>query len=335
MPHPVPGRNQRFRAEWLILAAVTLGVAGLLAETLHREHARIQSREGDRLDVQARVVVENLASQLDGAGKAIDGVRIHMQHPSAAADADSLPDKLKLLTGVLPGVSTMLVQDEDGTIVATSRDELLGKNFRQREYFSVPRANGDPKLLFVSPPFKTSLNTYVMVVSRTLQSAAGGFAGVVSATLDPEYFDALMRSVVYAPDMRTALIHGDGRVFLGFPASAGWQDRDSAVLTKEASEHALGLHDGRLVATRRIDRADLHLNRPIFVTTSRELEAIYAPWRSRASQLGVLVFILLIGASVLLVVSQRRRLADINAALAARIERQLAADRVEMALRGA
>lgn len=135
-------RTQRLRAEWLVFAAVTLLIGGLLAWTLLRERVSIEAQEGDRLDVQARVVGDNLLRQLDGAGKALVGVRTQLSHSSDIADASLLSQKLKLLTDAMPGVSTMIVLDAGGTIVATSRDELLGKNFGQREYFAVPKRSG-------------------------------------------------------------------------------------------------------------------------------------------------------------------------------------------------
>lgn len=135
-----------------------------------------------------------------------------------------------------------------------------------------------PSILFVSPPFKTAIDTFVVVASRTLKSAEGGaFSGVVAATLDPEYFDALMRSVVYAPDMRTTPGPRRRPGFIAIPAGGEQpRDVDLAVLPTIAS-HSLVVRANRLVATRRIDRDDLHLNKPMFITASRELEALYAP----------------------------------------------------------
>ncbi|NJM11713.1 MAG: hypothetical protein HC889_07365 [Synechococcaceae cyanobacterium SM1_2_3] len=44
---------------------------------------------------------------------------------------------------------------------------------------------------------------------------------MVTAALDPQYFVPLLDSVRYAPDMDTALIHGDGDIFMLMPDREG------------------------------------------------------------------------------------------------------------------
>jgi hypothetical protein len=101
-----------------------------------------------------------------------------------------------MLTDAMPGVRTLAVLDATGTIVASSRAELLGVNSRQRELFAVPRGSQDAAVLYVSPPFKSVLGTLVVAVGRVLSGPHGEFAGVVTATLDPDYFDVVLRSVL-------------------------------------------------------------------------------------------------------------------------------------------
>ena len=50
-----------------------------------------------------------------------------------------------------------------------------------------------------------------------IHSSKGEFAGTISAALDPEYFNVLLRSVLDAPDRWASLAHGDGKVFLFMP----------------------------------------------------------------------------------------------------------------------
>ena len=343
-------RNQirRFSAEWVLLVAAQLIIAAVLVGTLYREHTGAEAAEGDRLQVQARVIDENLIRQLEGAQKALTGVGSELHKLDVGVDAAPLTDRLKLLTGAMPGISSMLVLDAGGTIVASSRDGLTGKNFKQREYFDVPRRSGDPAMLYISPPFTTTLGTYVIVVSRVLTNDKGQFIGVITATLDPDYFNVVLRSVLYAPDMRTILIHRDGKVFLTMPVNTVAMGMDLSAPASLFSQHqqtgkvstlvsgkALASDDERMVAMRTIDRTDLHLDKPLVVSVSRELSAIYAAWRARAWQLGALLLVLILGSIVTLWLDQRwrRALGVIEDAVAK--ERQVGAERVELALRGA
>jgi diguanylate cyclase (GGDEF)-like protein/PAS domain S-box-containing protein len=346
--HPMRSQTRRFRAEWLAMGVMQSIIAVVLCGMLYREHANVEAEEGDRLGVQARVVDENLIRQLEGAEKALAGIGADLRQLDVSFDAPSLTAKLGLLTGAMPGISSMLVLDGTGTIVAASREGLVGRNFRQREYFDAPRRGVDAAALYVSPPFTTTLGTYVIVVSRAITNPRGQFIGVVTATLDPDYFNVVLRSVRYAPDMRTTLVHNDGKVFLNMPPDAAALGRDLSTPTSIFTRHqrsgrvatlAQGLSmasgDQRMFAMRTIDRADLSLDKPLVVSVSRELGAIFGPWRARAWQLGTLMVVFMGICALALWLNHRRR--SVSGALddAVARERQLGAERVELALRGA
>ena len=65
------GQNRRFRAEWIALVALLLLLSVVLAVGLNRAHHVAGTAEGERLQVQARVIDENLVGQLEGAEKAL------------------------------------------------------------------------------------------------------------------------------------------------------------------------------------------------------------------------------------------------------------------------
>ncbi|SHN13844.1 diguanylate cyclase domain-containing protein [Rhizobacter sp. OV335] len=325
-----------------------LVMAALLGVALYREHATVEALEGERLRTQARVVDENLIRQLEGAGNALTGLGADLRGFDVVFDEAPLTAKLQLLTSAMPGISSMLVLDAEGTIVASTREGLVGKNFHQREYFEAPRRGNDPASLYVSPPFTTSLGTYVIVLSRAVLNEQGRFVGVVTATLDPGYFSVVLGSVLYAPDMRTTLVHGDGKVFLDLPTDAATLGRDLSTSTTIFSRHqrsgeltslaqgwSMASGDERMYAMRNLDQRRLRLSRPLVVSVSREVGAIYGPWRSRAWQMSLLLAGLVLVSDLALWLSQRRRslLEAVDAAVAR--ERQLGTERVELALRGA
>ena len=47
---------------------------------------------------------------------------------------------MKALSDAIPGVRSMALLDADGTVVASSVDALLGRDFANRDYFRAARA---------------------------------------------------------------------------------------------------------------------------------------------------------------------------------------------------
>ena len=69
---------------------------------------------------------------------------------------------------------------------------------------------------------------YVINVSKVLLNGQGASAGVILASLCPEYFDTLPQPVLCAADMRTTPIHGGGKAIFEAPYRKGSADEESA-----------------------------------------------------------------------------------------------------------
>lgn len=315
-------QQRRYRLEWVLFAVVAWLVFGLAAYALFQARRDVQAGESDRLRTQARVVSENLLQQFSGVNKALTGVRDDFFKGEGVRDMQAMTRRrLQALTEALPGVRTMFVLDAQGRVVAANREDLLGRDVSGREYFTTPRDHADRDALYISRPFKSVQGVWVVNLSRVLVNANGGFAGVVVAGLDPDHFNVVIGSVLYAPDMRTTLVHGDGIVFLNMPPNPGPL---GANVNKPGSFYlrhlALGRPDSlltgrvlatgedRMVATRTIERSGLRVEPPMLVHSSREIDAIYAPWRRQAYALSGLLFVVAAGsASALLMLQLRRR----------------------------
>ncbi|WP_280812426.1 sensor domain-containing diguanylate cyclase [Variovorax boronicumulans] len=238
--------------------------------------------------------------------------------------------------------------DSRGVIVASSRAELLGVNSSRRDFFVTPRQRPDRAVLYLSTPFKSPLGESVVALGKVLTGTQGGFAGVVVATLDPQYFQVVLRSVLYAPDMRAALAHGDGEVFVNMPVnpqaigvnlarpgSMFTLHQQSGQVATLMTGRAVTAGDDRMRAMHTLNRADLHIDKPIVAAVSRELSAIYSPWRDKVVRRGIFYAILTLGLSLGLHSSQQRRRELDRLAAEAASERQQSAERLEFALQGA
>jgi len=316
----IRGLPRRFKFEWALLGMALLSIGAVLGYWIYADHGEIEAAEGERLQVQARVIEENLGSQLTGIDAALAGIRNDVVRWNGNRIVVQPSRRLSVLSETIPGVRTWIILDAAGTALASNRSALVGRNFGERDYFKVPRARPKADTLYVSPPFKSVAGVVTIDLTRALLDPSGRFAGVISASLDPAYFDVLMRSVLYAPDMRVVLSHWDGKAFVFMPHRKELEGMEFAIPGSFFSRHresgrkatllvgtALSTGDERIMASRTIDRGDLHMDKPLIVHVSRNLPAVFAAWRRDAQLKGSIFGILVVGAVLGLLLFQRRR----------------------------
>lgn len=340
-PLSVKPQASHFSIEWLLLIGGLLLLGGLLAFSLYGDYRDIDARERERLGAQARIVHDNLARQLDAVNRVLAGIRDDL--PRWRAETDGMTrasQRLRDFTDAMPGVRTMSILDADGRVVAASRAELLGGNFRDRAYFQAALRRPDADTFYVSPPFKTSLDVWAINVVRMLPGPRGEFAGIVSATLDPEEFAILLESVRYAADMRVGLNHGDGEIFLTAPPR---EDLYGKNLNRPGSFYARHMDSGReanvfvgtmlstgearMAALRTIQPAVLRMDQPLMVAASRDRHAQFAAWHRQAGFTGGLFGLLTLAVCTGLALLQRRRqAAELEAARAEAALREKSAE---------
>ena len=329
---------------WLALALALAILGGFVFLNLHFEHQRTAANEEERLSAQARVIAENIEQQLASANHALVSLRGEIGHLEQSLGLPHVRQHIMSLSSAMPGIRTLNVLDADGRVTASNRPELIGTDLSHRSYFQTIRQNPDAGILYVSPPFQTLLGVFAVNVSRMLVGPHGEFAGIVSATLDPEYFKTLMSSVLYAPDMWDAIAHGDGQLILMMPtqkAPAGMNlvqpgsffvlHRDSGLAATVFSGPMFDTGEKRMMAQRTVNPANLKMNRPLVVAVSRDLDAIFQPWRRNAMAQSLLFGVIAL-ASILVLhayLLHRHRLEQETAAARALVARlNLALDRI-------
>ena len=300
------------RAQWLFLLAALLIIGGMIGLNLYDERNDLDTLERERLAAQARIIGENIGRQLQAINLVLHSIRGDVATLQGQKDGRTLLNRrLRALSGAMPGVRTLGILDVGGTITASNREELIGRNFRERDYFQGVRASRDPALLHVSPPFSTILGVFGMNLSKVVLTEGEQFAGVVTATLDPEYFKMLLESIRYAPQVWSYLAHGNGKLFLmvptqpgvdviGFDKPGGFRNRHLASGRKDTVMtgyfHAEG--EEHMVAQRTIKPDYLPLDAGLEVAVARDLPGIFAIWK-RDAYVWVGLFSLLALASIL------------------------------------
>ena len=309
---------------WVGLVTFLGGLGVFLAFNLLQAHERIENAERERLTKQAKVIEVNLTRQLGAINLALESVIAEL--PDWASRPDGKNAAIRRLQGMeasMPSVRTLLVQDAQGTVTLSSREELLGKNFFQREYFQVHRQSKNRNMFHVSAPFKSVLNVYVVNLTRAIVGRQGEFAGVVSATVDPIEMQALLNSVRYADDMRAILIHGDGKVFVSQPDQPDFVGKDLSGPASFFSQHLskqsqvspfqdiaqLGDADKRMLVLRTVQPPALAMDKPLVTSLSRDWAALFAPWQREARNqlLTYVLAVLLSSASLYLFLRQQAR----------------------------
>ncbi len=294
---------------WLLLAAVLLLAGVVLGLGLWRDRDRLEVQELDRLSTQTHVIEDNLTRQLSAINLSLWSIQHALPRwQGSPAGQTEGRQTLVAMEAAMSSVRTFLVLDAKGVVTFSNRDELLGRNFYLRDYVQAPLKARDPTRLYVSPPFRSVLNNYVINLSRVLLDDKGQFAGVVSAAIDPVDFEILLNSVRYSEDMQAALVHGDGKVIISQPmvAQALGQDLLAAnsslsqhVRSQQGSSHFSGALEGqaapRLMVFRTVAPAALAMDKPLVVLLSRELALLYQPWQQAALRqgLGFLLFVLM------------------------------------------
>ena len=333
----------RFMREWLVLAAALLMLGGGVGWSLYADHRELEDEERERLSRRASMIDENIRRQLFATNRALESIRRDFPLLKAQKDSTGLiNDRLQALVDVMPGVRTLLVYDADATVIATNRAELIGRNFREREYVNVALQSRNPAMLHLSAPYTTALGAFAMTAVKVIADDRGQVVGMVGVTITHEYFKTLLQSVIYAPDMRVSITHSDGRLFVMLPEQAGRQGQDLAQPGSFFTRHrdsgqqetvmtgiAYATGDERMMALRTVKPADVLMDKTLVVSVARDLPAIFALWRRDAYEKAMLFGLVALVAGIGVSLGQRRRLAHIRVVDASELERQ----RAENALR--
>lgn len=311
----------RRRPAWIGLSLALLVLGGAFGLELDTMHRTIEATERARLIHQTRTIERNLSRRLKSIDSALESLRAELIRQRAEKpDSALIKQRLEIMVATLTGVRTLAIVNADGDVIGSNNESLVGVNFRDQERYKTIRGHADPALLYVSPPFRTTLGIWTVSVGRLLPDSQGKFDGYVLAILDPEYFDDLLSPVLYAPDVRSGLVHGDGRMVFRIPDREHLIGKDlSSIADSAFIQHMKsGQADSvtgpikaisgeeRIVAYQTIWPLSVPADKPLLAFASRDISAIYAPWRVQFGE-RLLLFTLIAGAAILGLFSYQRR----------------------------
>src|SRR4030088_1932823 len=202
----------------------------------------------------------------------------------------SLHQRLKQLTASLPQVKSTWIFDAKGRALANS---LVSPppdiDFSDRDYFKAHVADDVgthiSEALTPRPPYQGAA---FFGVGRRRSSGDGSFAGVIQASVLPEYFEKFYARIGHDPGSFFALGLTDGTVLARFPMleRAVHIDRNGAVGQRIAANPRAGL----VTVTSPADGIERRLGYqrlaeyPIYVSAGLETSAIRSRWLATMSQ---------------------------------------------------
>jgi signal transduction histidine kinase/CheY-like chemotaxis protein len=314
--------SARRALEWTALIALLVAIAGYVAFELRDARQATEATELARLEHQANVVEKMLGTQLQATANALDALRADVPAYRAKPDgASRLNELMQVMVASMAGVRSFLLVDARGLVVASNRSSLIGIDVHDGERYRAIRAHPDPSMLFLSPPFLTPLGTWALSLGKAVLDPRGGFDGYLLAIIDPEYFQLLLDSTRYAPDMAAAMIHGGGKLIYRVPDPSGAAGRDLSERPDSAFSRHLrsGLEISSTIAILSTTGQEaLMVFRNIRPTTSateghlvaffsRDTAALFDLWRKEVRDRSLMLAVFGVAAALALHLMQRRR----------------------------
>ncbi|MDB5853510.1 MAG: hypothetical protein JWR22_1551 [Herminiimonas sp.] len=347
---PATPASRRKYAEWLLLFVALTLLGACITYAHFTEADRVNTTERDRLQVLVKVISNDIESDLITTNLALEGVIADYLRPSAVSSSKDISRRLHTLGVAVPSVRAWLVLDAKGVVTAASIPRLIGTNLSQRDYFKTVHEKTDRTTLYVSAPFQSlkKEKDLIITAARMVPGASGEFNGLVVATLTQDFFRGLFGPVVYAPDVRVFVAHGDGRQLLNYPQKTGIDGVDLSNPNSFFSRHRRSgqvdsvlsgtvytTGEKRLMDLHTLQPASLGMDKALVIGLSRNLDAIEQPLQSRAVTNGLIYAALTLLCCVGLYRMQTRRAKAEALRVGLERERREADERMQLALRGA
>lgn len=327
MPGPDAPIRRPELVQWIVLVLGLSILGAMMAFNMALEYRYTNTREQDRLSVQSKAIAQNMALHLASGNRALETML------SSVSDLDMVSQILflKSMVNAMPGIQSIGILDESGNLLVSSRSENIGMNFGSRRYFQVAKAKPDAEIVYISTPFQSVQGIYSINLSRVILGRQGEFRGLVYATLDNQYFETLMQSVLYTPDMWSVAVHSDGPLFLRRPDSGNIAGIDLGQGSTLFNRHRAsgqqatvqyGLTTGQdgeqIVALYTVSAPNLNTDKTLVVAVGREMNQVFSLWRRRAGLQGLLFGLIALASIAALLLYHRRLHAFDAKAVAAR-----------------
>ena len=263
----------------------------------------------------ARSLAQHAHDTIHLADVIVSGVRERVEaEPPSPARAERIERVIASSLDDVPALSGLAVFDAQGTRVAGERDSRAGDfSVGDRAYFEFHRTHADRDAHVGGVILSRADGQWSVTVSRRVDDAQGGFAGVVRARLSVAFLQDFYRGFAVGGRGLITLMSTRGivvartdtvRATIGSNVSGGPLARRVEAGQWAGSFRYVSPLDGvtRLGSFRRLD------DYPLYIVVAHALDEVLAPWRANARRhLAVSLFV-----SAVLVLAGRRFAAQVR-----------------------
>jgi len=304
------------RAPALFVGAMVLLLAGMLSLQLYRQY-------NDEI-AAGRATARSMANLLEEhAGRSLGAIDIFlinfaetlsgMAGTGQIGSMSALRERMNARLADLPQVRAYIVLDENGDSVLDS-GAVLPRSFNggDRPYFTAHRDHAHAGL-FIDQPRQSRINgMWGISASRRINKPDGSFGGVISVSIEPEYFLSFYRSSVLDAENSMVLYHENAVRVARVPENGpgiGTSAANLAMFKPPYSQQpridltTAGGIDGivRLLAVNRV------AGYPLVVAVGVSRDNVLSSWRENVL-ISIIAVIVATGAGLTLLIILRRQM---------------------------
>lgn len=192
-----------------------------------------------------------------------------------------------------PHVRSFLVMNRDGDLIIDSSNPVARSyNGADRENFQFLKSAQSHDVHIAAPLLGRLSGEWLFTVSRRLEDANGGFAGIIASVVDIRYFARFFESVNLGDDSRITLWRNDGTFLVGTPfveRRLGRKHEEMTAWVDSLGGKTAGVlrQNGLVSGEARMTSFNMMKNYPTFIQVSRSIDGILAQWRGEAYALGI------------------------------------------------
>jgi PAS domain S-box-containing protein len=282
------------RAAWLVIGLGLLS-AILLALALTVLRAEAVRSADERTGSLTQVIAEQTSRTVQAVDVRLQLAILRLEAMERTGPLDDAGARALLQAELrdLPFVRAIWVTDAAGRIVRDSDVGNIGTSVADREYVRVYRR--EPATEFFIGPLVRSRSTgqWLMSASRPVRAADGTFQGVITAAIEPPYFEQLWRGADLGASGAIVLYHRNGQMMMRSPAVASTMGDSYATLPLFQQHLRNGPH-GSFVGRSPTDKVLRLVHYRVLaeypqlvVAVGSGYEEVLAPWRRFAALTGV------------------------------------------------
>ena len=198
----------------LAMSACVLGV--VIWKALDAKATTLERGQTATLNL-AHSLAEHASHTIQAADISMTGIVEFLKYQTPAPDRFNR--YLATISDALPQIREIGVFNAEGAWQYSSLPDLPGYNNADRDYFIYHRDTVGPALRISAPVQSRLTGRSTIILSKRISRQDGSFAGVLTAAIDSDYFNAFYNRLQLGNGGAISLIRSDGIVLIRWPES--------------------------------------------------------------------------------------------------------------------